>query len=87
MHCSCRKAWITIVVILFFLLLLSVLLNIKLACRSCTNKRHKNGQYASIPLEEINGGTKDRGLPAAWEVDDPSETAWDSNQTESVKLL
>ncbi|KAL7979086.1 hypothetical protein Chor_015110 [Crotalus horridus] len=64
-----------------------VLSNVILALRSCTNKRHKHGQYNSIPLEEVNGGTKDRGLSAAWEVDDPAEIAWDSNQTESVMLL
>lgn len=85
MDCSSRKAWITIS--LGLLLLLSVLMNVILALRSGTNKRHKHGQYISIPLEERNGGTKDRGLPAAWEVDDPAETAWDSNQTESVMLL
>ncbi|ETE62330.1 N-acetylglucosamine-1-phosphodiester alpha-N-acetylglucosaminidase, partial [Ophiophagus hannah] len=64
----------------------NVLVNIRLALRN-PNKRHEHGRYISVPLEEINGGTKERGQPAAWEDDDPTEAAWDTNLTENVHLL
>ncbi|XP_026559907.1 N-acetylglucosamine-1-phosphodiester alpha-N-acetylglucosaminidase [Pseudonaja textilis] len=81
-----KRAWVAISLGLLVLLSLSVLVNVRLALRS-TNKRHEHGQYISVPLEEINGGTKERILPAAWEEDDPTEAAWDTNLTESVHLL
>ncbi|KAG8145468.1 hypothetical protein E2320_011997 [Naja naja] len=81
-----KKAWVAISLGLLVLLLLSVLVNVRLALRS-TNKHHEHGQYISVPLEEINGGAKDRVLPAAWEEEDPTEAAWDTNLTENVHLL
>ncbi|XP_058013069.1 N-acetylglucosamine-1-phosphodiester alpha-N-acetylglucosaminidase isoform X1 [Ahaetulla prasina] len=81
-----KKAWVAISLGLLVLLLLSVLVNVRLALRD-TNKRRERGQYISVPLEEINGGIKDRDLAAAWEADDPTEAAWDTNPTERVHLL
>ncbi|XP_070587004.1 N-acetylglucosamine-1-phosphodiester alpha-N-acetylglucosaminidase-like [Erythrolamprus reginae] len=79
------KAWVAVSLGLFILLSLSVLVNVRLVLRN-TSKRHEHGQYISIPLEEINGGAKDRDLPGAWEADDP-EAAWDTNPTENANLL
>ncbi|KAM6423722.1 N-acetylglucosamine-1-phosphodiester alpha-N-acetylglucosaminidase [Liasis olivaceus] len=81
-----EKAWIGITLGLLVLLSLSALVNVKLFLCNST-KRHKRGQYSSIPLEDMNGETRHRGLPDPWEIDDPTETAWDSNQLESVELL
>ncbi|XP_044301600.1 N-acetylglucosamine-1-phosphodiester alpha-N-acetylglucosaminidase isoform X2 [Varanus komodoensis] len=75
------KAWIVICVLLQ-LLLVSVLVNIRL-CRGSFG-RHGRSRYAYHPLEEINGDTTDRCLPAK---EDHTEEAWDPNQTERDVFL
>uniref|UniRef100_A0A8D2JIQ5 N-acetylglucosamine-1-phosphodiester alpha-N-acetylglucosaminidase n=1 Tax=Varanus komodoensis TaxID=61221 RepID=A0A8D2JIQ5_VARKO len=76
-----QKAWIVICVLLQ-LLLVSVLVNIRL-CRGSFG-RHGRSRYAYHPLEEINGDTTDRCLPAK---EDHTEEAWDPNQTERDVFL
>ncbi|KAJ6659702.1 hypothetical protein lerEdw1_018415 [Lerista edwardsae] len=80
-----RSPWIYVASILALLLVPSLVGNAWLLFRHSGQPRAQ-GNYAYLPLEDVNGGTNHDCPPGLWETEDAAEGACRPSRTETVEL-